>query len=222
MKRTINILGIAAVIAVLLAFRLTAEEPAGADPVAADPAAGAGDTNSAATAGETNLTARSFDVVQRRNIFNPNRRAIRVRDNNTPRVVVEYFKLNGTMTYDDKAYAFFDGTGGQFRNKTLGRAEKIGGYTVSEITSSAVKLAASSNEVVNLRVGMQMRRENNGPWKVVAGSEPAPDATASDSSDSQPGDTSSYSSSGAADDIVKRLMERRDKENKDSSIGNDK
>jgi len=233
MKRKLNILIFAAAIAVAGVIRVVAEDPAPADPAPEAPAApaaaptteGAGETNAVATT-ETNVNSRtdvrSFDVMQQRNIFNPNRRAFRPVVDRGPRVQIDSFKLNGTMTYEDKAYAFFDGTSGPFRNKTLGKADKIGGYTISEITNNAVKLMATSNQTVNLRVGMQMRRENNGPWKLIAGDIPA--ESSADSSDSTNGDSSTFSSSGsgAVDDVIKRLMQRRDQENKDPSSGNDK
>jgi hypothetical protein len=162
-----------------------------------------------------NLT--SFQIIESRNIFDPNRRPPRVIRDTTPRDVVEYFGLSGDMTYENQAYAFFDGSG-QVRNRAFKPADKINGYTIAAITNNTVKLQSGSNQVVNMTVGMQLRRVNNGPWTVVASTVPPPDSGSSGSAgDASGGSTSTLSGPDA--DVMARLMKRRAEETKDTSTG---
>jgi hypothetical protein len=176
-------------------------------------------TPASADSGTPRMNLTSFQIIENRNIFDPNRRPPRVVRDNTPRDVVEYFGLNGAMTYENQAYAFFDGSG-QVRNRAYKPADKINGYTISAITNNTVKLAGGSNQVINLTIGMQLRRVNNGPWTVVASSVPPPDTSSSSSESSSDGSGGSTSTlSGPEADVMARLMKRRAEEMKDQSAG---
>ena len=175
-------------------------------------------TTTSADSATPRMSLSSFQIIETRNIFDPNRRPPRpIRENTGPRDVIEYFGLDGAMTYENQAYAFFDGSG-QVRNRAFKPADKINGYTIAAITNNTVKLDGGSNQVINLTVGMQLRRVNNGPWKVVASSVPPPDTGSSESSsDSSGGSTSTLS--GPEADVMARLMKRRAEEMKDTSTG---
>ncbi|MDB6066293.1 MAG: hypothetical protein JWR26_2501 [Pedosphaera sp.] len=162
------------------------------------------------------LDFQSFKIISQRNIFNPNRRA------NMPntdivrpkQVQVDFFTLNGTMSYEDRHYAFFEGTSSQYR-KVLAPSDTIAGYKISEIGDDHVMLAASSNQVINLRVGMQMKRQDGGPWSLAASAEPIVDA-GNTTPDQTPDSTSGTSApSSAESDVIKRLMQKREQETKD-------
>jgi len=113
-------------------------------------------------AGARDFTA--FQVINERNIFDPNRRPRIVSRVNTPHVqkVVDSFSLVGTMSYSNILIAFFDGTGADY-HKSLPAGSKIANYTIAEISHSGVKLVSGTNEIV-LKVGMQMRRNEDGTW----------------------------------------------------------
>jgi hypothetical protein len=166
----------------------------------------------------------SFQVIERNNIFNPSRRP-RIKNTGPPPVRVYTFTLNGTMTYENKGYAFFDGNSVN-RGQVYAPADTINGYTIAEITNNTVKLAAASNQFITLKVGMQMRKEEKGPWKLVGSSLPASESTSSGSTDAASSDSSGDSTAasapvsvtpGADADVIAKLMKRRREENGDTN-----
>ncbi len=118
---------------------------------------------------------------------------------------VDSLTLVGTMSYEKGTFAFFDGTSAEYK-KALKLADWIAGYKVTEIAANVVKLASATNQV-ELRVGRQLRREEDGPWLLAAQTAPY---AASGSGTSGTG--SAAATSGAESDIVKRMMQRREKE----------
>lgn len=114
------------------------------------------------------LTFDAFRVVSDRNIFNPNRyarssgRPPTQTRSSRPASRVEAISLVGIMAYEKGTFAFFDGSGGNF-TKVLQVGGTVGEYTVTQITPSEVKLSMGTN-TVDLKVGMQLRREDEGDW----------------------------------------------------------
>jgi hypothetical protein len=178
---------------------------------------------------DTRPNFNSFQIIEQNNIFNPYRRPAVRKNSGPPPPRICYFTLNGTMSYENKGYAFFDGTGGN-RGKVFSPSDTINGYRIVEITNNTVKLAAASNQFVTLKVGMQMRKEDNGPWKLVASSRPASESTAPDSGPADSAQASDDNSGAGADtaaptpavpgadaDVIRRLMRRRAAENGDTN-----
>lgn len=167
----------------------------------------------------------TFQIIERNNIFNPYRTPPKGRGGPPPPRVYS-FTLDGIMTYENKGYAFFEGNAGS-RGKAFSPADTINGYKIAEITNNTVKLAASSNQFITLHVGMQMRREENGPWKLVPSSaatmESPPSTSSGDSgaTDSSSGDSASSPPAammpGASADVIHRLMMRRHAEEGDNT-----
>ncbi len=169
-----------------------------------------------ANAQETNavpverFNLQSFRVISERNIFNPNRssrgdRGARRRDTER-RARSESFALVGTMNYDRGWFAFFDGSSSDYR-KALQPEDTIAGYKIAEIAPNHVKLESTNSQPVELLVGMQMRKQDENEWRVSDRFEASvPDSTPAS-------ETNSNSSSSAGEsDIVKKLMEQREKE----------
>jgi len=119
---------------------------------------------------------------------------------------VDAFALVGTMSYQKGQFAFFDGTSEAYR-KVLERDGVIAGYKVAEITPNAVKLEAA-NKRVELKVGTQMRHEGT-TWQLVAQSELPVEAEAANNSASSSADSGS---GGEVNDVLKKLMQRREQE----------
>ena len=119
------------------------------------------------------------------------------------------------MSYQNGTFAFFDGSSSDYR-KPVKISDTIAGYKVTEITPNAIKLAAAGNQPVNMRVGMQMRRENGGPWALKAQAQPfeAPSPSLSSSSTSSPGSPSPSLPPGPDNDVIRRLMLKRAQESK--------
>lgn len=154
----------------------------------------------------------TFRIVSERNIFNASRSGQSRRTERRRPNRVDSFGLVGILEYDKGRFAFFDGTSPEYR-KAVRAKGSIAGYTVLEIAPDRVKLASGTNDVKELKVGMQMRREDEGEW--ILGEYSGSYASEGSSSTSSPAGTSESSrasSSPEMDDIVKRLMQQRERE----------
>lgn len=110
-------------------------------------------------AGEGSL----YQIISERNIFDPNRRGPRpVGVPNPPPKIVDSFALTGTMNYPKGMFAFFDGNRPDY-SQVLEAGGKVAGFTVQGIGHEVVQLAHDTN-VVELKVGMQMVRADDGTW----------------------------------------------------------
>ncbi len=114
---------------------------------------------------QENAPARRYDfsafrIISEQNIFDPNRRP-RVPSGPAP-TIVDSFSLTGTMDYTKGKFAVFDGTSLDY-HKVLETGGRIAGYTVTEISRDTVKLVSGTN-TLELKVGTQMRRDDNGHW----------------------------------------------------------
>jgi hypothetical protein len=112
-----------------------------------------------------------FKLVLERNIFDPNRRAkSRNPEPERPRPPeprVDVVALTGTISSSRGTFAFFDGTTGEFR-KTARVGETIAGYQLREIAQTQVALEADGGRI-ELKVGEQLRRVDEGAWEVTTG-----------------------------------------------------
>jgi hypothetical protein len=161
------------------------------------------------------LNYAAFQLIVDRNIFDPNRfprgpGASRVRQ--APRSV-DSLTLVGTMSYEKGTFAFFDGTSSDYK-KALKLTDSIAGYKVTNITPNSVKLASGTNEL-DLSVGAQLRREEDGPWLLSNQSTSYAATSGSSSTNAAAGTTtpgSDTASGGTESDILKRLMQKREKE----------
>lgn len=120
------------------------------------------------------LDFNAFRTISDRNIFNPNRYARssgRTRTESRPASRVESLSLVGLMAYEKGTFAFFDGTKSDYK-KVLPGAGDISEFKVMSITPDQVRLAAGTNEFV-LRVGTQVRRDDEGDWYLADASEAA-------------------------------------------------
>jgi len=112
------------------------------------------------------LNYDAFRMISDRNIFNPNRvgrSASRTsRSATTPAARVESFSLVGIMGYEKGLFAFFEGTSADFK-KVLQTDAVIGQYKVASVLPEVVKLTSGTNSF-EMKVGTQMRREDEGEW----------------------------------------------------------
>jgi len=127
---------------------------------------------------------QAYALIQERNIFNPNR--YRISENRPPPsepgsepdpVRIEFFTLLGTMSYEKGCYAYFNGSDAEFR-KIVQTQDTIGEHKVLEISDSNVRLEHGGKEL-RMKVGMQLKRQNQGEWELV--SEPSGSLRASNS-----------------------------------------
>jgi hypothetical protein len=145
-----------------------------------------------------------FKIISDRNIFNSNRssRSAAAGEDRKPRQVDD-LTLVGTLVYEKGPYAFFDGSAADYR-KVLEPGKTIAGYKIAEINANSVKLESGTNSL-ELTVGMKLRREEEGDWELVKNSGPGTSLTSASS------DTSS-SASDEESDVVKRLMQQRERD----------
>ncbi len=182
------------------------------------PSANSARTNAAPTNdAPERMDSRYFQFIAQRNIFDQTRRPIRRIDTTRPPPVrTDSFTLTGVGVDNNQGAAMFDSSSSLYR-KVLKTGETIAGYRIAEITPNldSIKLAASSNQVVEMKVGMQMRRRENGPWLLATSAgttvQPSTEGDAEKSDTNSAGATPGTSVSNA-DDIIKRLMEKRAKE----------
>ncbi len=179
----------------------------------------------------------AFSIIAERNIFNANRSGGRVQLESRRPAQIETFTLVGTMAYEKGAFAFFEGSSSEF-TKAMKTNSVIAGHKLVDIYANSVKLQADGKEI-ELPVGSQMRREDAGLWHVAAaetrgssggngpgnssrrtnrsdrggGSSPTRGANSESGSGTAP-NTPSPSASSSTDqaEVLKRLMERREKE----------
>jgi hypothetical protein len=158
--------------------------------------------------------------VTERNIFDPNRypHSSSTRSTYRPRVSrsAPAFTLVGTMSYEKGMFAFFDGNNSDLR-KVLYQSDSnsIAGYTVTEITLAGVKLQTTDKkQTVQMKIGEMMRQEGS-EWQ-LAGPGELPASTAESTAPTVEGSNSDAGSApgsaGEPNDVLKKLMQKREQE----------
>lgn len=177
--------------------------------------------------GATDYSAFSTFVTAR-NIFDPNRvphytsthTYTRTHTHTHVSASAPAFSLVGTMSYQKGMFAFFSGNSDELK-KVLPVSQKIANYTVAQIVPGRVTLESTNPvEKLELKVGDVVRQEN-GKWTLSDSSElPAGVGTSAAAAAGSPGSASGSESPAAApspalgqNDVLKRLMELRAKEN---------
>jgi hypothetical protein len=171
--------------------------------------------------------AKFSQFVTDRNIFDPARvprftssGTRRTTYRRTTRVnnLAPALTLVGTMSYEKGMFAFFNGNNSDLK-KALQVGDKIAGYTVVDISANVVKLeTADKKKQFEMKVGDAMRQEN-GRW-VFAGADDLPAETgpaATTETMGSPGRQNATPATPASanqpNEVLKRLMELREKEN---------
>ena len=153
----------------------------------------------------------AYKLVRTRNLFDPDRRPLRAESTTAPARTQtssgnakgpSYIALTGTMVTPDKRLAFFSGSQADF-GKVVGVHEKIGDFSVSAISPTQVDLELHGKPVI-LQVGRQVGLDGA---SLVAVQEPAPAAASSGAASS-----GKAPDAAGADDVLRRMMERRQKE----------
>ena len=160
---------------------------------------------------------QAFSAMRLRNIFDPNRKPVRT-DSNTPAPpskVRAALTLTGTLVTEKKALAFFSGTGGE-PGKVLGIDQAIGEFTITSIAPSQVGLERKGQPLV-LSVGKSLPLEGSSETSAVLENTPVvgvPEtpAPAPQLPPSAPSPTSNTDANPDRSEILRRMMERRQKE----------
>jgi hypothetical protein len=161
-----------------------------------------------------------------RNIFDPNRQphfytsTYRPHTTHHTHTSAPGLQLVGTMDYDKGRFAFFNGNSDDLK-KVLAVGGTVAGFTVLEILPNQVRLVSADKKgQLTLNVGDGLRQDN-GKWVLAEtgdyiSSASTPDASAAASSSSSTSEESSSEAPASAsepNDVLKRLMQQREKEN---------
>jgi hypothetical protein len=170
---------------------------------------GSGSSETPSVAANKGTDFASFKIITDRNIFSPSRTTPSAARTEAPRVPkVESFSLVGTLSYDKGDFAFFDGSGSEYR-KVLKATDSIAGYKILSIAENEVVLESGDTKLT-LKMGGQFRRVDEGPWEQKSGSSESSDTAAKSSGSAQA--DSSASGGGAEDEILQRLLKKREQE----------
>jgi len=163
--------------------------------------------------------------ITERNIFDPSRFARytptgQYRPPTRRNVSAPTFTLVGTMSYEKGMFAFFDGNNAELR-KVLPVSGDIAGHTVTEVTLTGVTLqSADKKETVQLKIGDLMRQEGE-HWKPAGQGELGSGISTVSASSGTTGEASpdtgaaappAASSASEPNDILKKLMQKREQE----------
>ena len=154
-----------------------------------------------ATNVSTNLEKKAFEIMVRKNIFDPNRTP--PRGPGRPRPRVETFTFCGAGFDGPQAVALFSGEGAPRRPLLPG--DSINGFKIGAVTFNSVELKPAEGAAEKLIVGSSMRREDGGPWKASDTAAAAPEAD----TPTEPAATSSTINPNDSD-IIKRLKAKRE------------
>ncbi len=144
----------------------------------------------------------TFKIISERNIFDPNRSPGRKDGPPVRAKTVDSITLVGIMSYGKGDFAFFNGSSSDYK-KVLKPSDTIAGYKVARISANSVKLASGEKQV-ELKIGSQLRREDEGEWTLSAQPETYSSAPATNSVGA--------ASDGAESEVLKRLRQRREQE----------
>lgn len=155
----------------------------------------------------------AFRYVRGRNIFDPNRRGLRLETpggtttaSSSPRG--RSLALTGTMVTEGKALAFFGGSAAE-GSRVIAAGSTVAGYTVTAIAATQVSLEREGKTIA-LNIGRQMTFDS-GSGEASVSSGPVIEAAAPPTTEAT-GVPSLPGLSGDKAEILKRMMERRAKE----------
>jgi len=123
---------------------------------------------------------------------------------------VDAFQLVGTMSYEKGTFAFFDGSNADYQ-KALERDGLIAGFTLTAIGPNAVVLAIN-NKSVELKVGDQMRRDEETGWQLIQDAEAPSGSPLVDKTDAPAEPPPAGDGGSDQSDVIKKLMQRREEE----------
>ncbi len=167
----------------------------------------------AARGAESSAGFGAFSLLRSRNVFDPDRRAARSETESsqvktTTAARPNFITLTGTMVTATKTLAFFTGSKAEF-SKVLAVGETIADLKVASIRAGEVQLEKDAKPVA-LAVGAQL------PVAGTLPAEPPPQkdagATAPEKKAEPPADAAA-TPAGDKSDVLRRMMERRKKEN---------
>ena len=176
--------------------------------------------NAGTQAAEKTPGFEAFRVLRTKNMFDPNRRPARIEAAPRPSAPAlenrsSSLSLTGTMVTDGKTLAFFTGTRADY-SKVVSVGDTIADGKITAIRPTEVELERGGKPTV-LAVGKQLQIDG-APSDVPAAeaaAAPPPGAAPAEPSAPAPapgGPTTPPATSNDKSDVLRRMMERREKE----------
>jgi hypothetical protein len=198
-------------LAVMLSGAAAIAASADAKAPAAKPAATPAPTVAKASPTAANGSFDSFRLIGDRNIFDPNRRSrVRSASNEPPVPTGDTIAFVGTMDYDQGIFAFFDSSDARYR-RVLPEGGKLAEFVVKHVEARRVDLTRDG-KVTTLDITQQLHRPPEGGDWAVTGASPIPAVSATADGGAAP---TVPAVPADASDILKRLMEQRQKQLKE-------
>jgi hypothetical protein len=175
--------------------------------------------------GDQDYSAFSRFVTDR-NIFNPDRQPHSSSSHSSTRrrhrTEAPGIQFVGTMSYEKGMFAFFSGNSSEY-SKVVQVGGKIADYTVTDLTATKVVLESADKKQLAIAVGGGLKQQN-GKWVSAdaadagetagaPGAASGSDATTSAGNDDSSSEPAAPPSSSEPNDVLKRLMQQREKEN---------
>ncbi|MEW6237852.1 MAG: hypothetical protein AB1656_20895 [Candidatus Omnitrophota bacterium] len=162
----------------------------------------------------------SYRMIWDKNIFNPNRRAMR-NAVEAPRPAApppeDRISLSGTMIFEEGSFAFFDGSQSDYR-RVAKLGDEFAGFRIAAIETEGVILMRE-NEQLDLPVGKSLIEREKGKWEVGDGMRSdegrRPDSNRSDNRAETAAETrAAETSDKGGEDVLAKLRQRRSQEMK--------
>ena len=158
----------------------------------------------------------AYKLVRTRNIFDPNRKAVRIeapRSNTPTRPRSSTFTLTGTMVREGRSLAFFSGSRSEF-SKVISVGDSVANFKITAIEPAQVELEHEGKKMT-LAIGKPFQIEGKPGDPVEAEETPAaPDGTNAPEGTAPPAPAAAAPPAGgdAKSEILRKMMERRAKE----------
>jgi hypothetical protein len=163
----------------------------------------------------------SFRYVKGRNIFDPERRGMPSAQTARPAAPprANFINVTGTMVAEGKLLAFFSGSRSEY-SKVISVGDSIADFKITAITNTSVELDRSGKKI-SVAVGKPIPLEGSSAAIAPAGpAEPesaasgpdTPTADAPPASASAPNESKPAAAPSDANEVLRRMMERRAKE----------
>lgn len=151
----------------------------------------------------------TFRLVRLRNMFDPDRRGLRGDASATaaPRAggpLPNYLTFTGAMVTNGRKLAFFSGARPEY-NRVIGPRDRIADFVVNDVSDGQVELRLGDKKIL-VAVGQNVPLTGSS-----AASQPGLQSPP-EAAPAVPVATSSAPSAGGSEEVLRRMMERRQKE----------
>jgi hypothetical protein len=114
------------------------------------------------------------------------------------------------MIYEKGEYAFFEGSRSEYKT-AVKASDTIAGFKITGVLPGKVTLDVNGKEI-DLAVGQELKRQDEGEWSVSGRSDSDSRSENGSRSRDSSSSASASGSSGDEDDILQKLLKKREEE----------